>query len=60
MFEMKKSDNPLENELFKSVYEKTPEYVKHLNLMNFDNKGEFSFVLKKDKQEIKELINKML
>lgn len=48
MFEMKKSDNPLENELFKSVYEKTPEYVKHLNLMNFDNKGEFSFVLKKE------------
>lgn len=45
---MKKSDNPLENELFKSVYEKTPEYVKHLNLMNFDNKGEFSFVLKKE------------
>ena len=29
MFELRKSDNPLENELFKSVYEKTPKYVKH-------------------------------
>ena len=48
MFELKKSDNSLENELFKSVYEKTPDYVKSLNLMNFDNEGEFSFVLKRE------------
>lgn len=48
MFEFKKSENPLENELFKSVYEKTPDYVKNLSLMNFDDKGEFTFVLKKE------------
>ena len=48
MFELIKSDNALENELFKSVYEKTPDYVKNLNLMNFNNDGEFSFVLKKE------------
>ena len=41
------SKNKLENELFKSVYEKTPEYVKALNLMDFTNSGEFSFILKK-------------
>ncbi len=43
-----KSKNVLENELFKSVYDKTPDYVKDLDLMNFDNKGEFSFVLKRE------------
>lgn len=48
MFELKKSDNELENELFKSVYDKTPDYVKDLDLMNFDDKGEFSFILKKE------------
>ena len=48
MAELKESANELENELFKSVYEKTPEYVKNLDLMNFDNKNEFSFVLKKE------------
>ncbi len=49
MLEMlKKSNNELENELFKSVYEKTPDYIKKLDLMNFDNKGEFSFLLKKE------------
>ena len=60
MVELKTSDNVLENELFKSVYDKTPDYVKNLKLMDFSQDGEFSFVLKKDKQEIKELINKML
>lgn len=45
---MKTSANELENELFKSVYEKTPDYIKNLDLMNFDNKGEFSFLLKKE------------
>jgi len=48
MAELKHSDNMLENELFKSVYEKTPDYIKNLNLMNFDNRGEFTFVLKKE------------
>ena len=43
-----KSENELENELFKSVYEKTPDYIKNLNLMDFSNKGEFTFVLKKE------------
>ena len=44
---LKQSDNQLENELFKSVYEKTPDYIKNLNLMDFSNKGEFTFTLKK-------------
>lgn len=44
----KKSENTLENELFKSVYEKTPDYVKELDLMDFSNKGEFTFTLKKE------------
>ena len=44
----KKSDNPLENDLFKSVEEKTPDYIKKLNLLNFDNKNEFTFVLKRE------------
>ena len=48
MFELKKSENVLENELFKSVYDKTPDYVKSLDLMDFDNNGEFTFVLKKE------------
>ncbi len=38
----------LENELFKSVYDKTPDYVKNLDLMNFDNKDEFTFTLKRE------------
>ena len=46
MVELKTSDNVLENELFKSVYDKTPDYVKNLNLMDFSQDGEFSFVLK--------------
>ena len=45
---MKTSNVELENELFKSVYDKTPDYVKNLNLMDFSNKGEFTFVLKKE------------
>lgn len=42
------SENALENELFKSVYEKTPDYIKNINLMDFSNKGEFTFTLKKE------------
>ena len=45
---LKHSNNELENELFKSVYEKTPDYIKELNLMDFSNKGKFSFTLKKE------------
>lgn len=32
---MKTSNVELENELFKSVYEKTPDYIKDLNLWIF-------------------------
>lgn len=45
---LKKSKNELENELFASVYEKTPNYIKDLKLMDFDNKNEFTFTLKKE------------
>ncbi len=48
MTELRKSENKLENELFKSVYEKTPDYIKNLNLMDFSNAGEFTFTLKKE------------
>ena len=48
MVELKTSNIFLENELFKSVYDKTPDYVKNLNLMDFSQDGEFSFVLKKE------------
>ena len=51
MSELKHSNNELENELFKSVYDKTPDYVKNLNLMDFSNKGEFTFTLKKEHLE---------
>lgn len=44
----KKSNVELENELFKSVYDKTPDYIKNLNLMDFSQSGEFTFVLKKE------------
>ena len=45
---MKTSNVELENELFKSVYEKTPDYIKKLNLMDFSQDGEFTFTLKKE------------
>lgn len=38
----------LEEELFKSVDEKTPQYVKDLNLIDLNNKNEFVFRLKKE------------
>ena len=38
----------LEKQLFESVYDRTPDYVKNLNLMDFSNKGEFTFTLKKE------------
>lgn len=48
MEKIRQSAVKLEDELFKSVYSKTPEYIKNLDLMNFDNKGEFVFTLKKE------------
>ena len=38
----------LERDLFKSVFEKTPDYIKNLDLLNFDNDGEFVFTLKRE------------
>ena len=45
---LKVSENELENALFKSVYDKTPDYIKNLDLMDFSNDGEFTFLLKKE------------
>ena len=44
-------NNNLENELFKSICDKTPEHIKKLNLINFNNQGEFTFTLKKEHLE---------
>ncbi len=44
---MKKATCELENQLFKNVFDKTPDYIKNLNLINLDNEDEFSFTLKK-------------
>ncbi len=38
----------LEKELFQNVLDKTPDYIKNANLLNFDNEGEFTFTLKKE------------
>lgn len=48
MSELRTSENALENELFKSVYEKTPDYIKNLDIMDFSNEGEFTVILKKE------------
>lgn len=48
MKECKKSNNTLENELFKSVYNKTPDYIKNMELVKIEDKGEISFLLKKE------------
>ena len=45
---MRKSNVEFENELFKSIYDKTPDYIKNLDLMDFSNDGEFTFTLKKE------------
>lgn len=45
---MKTSKLELENELFKSVDEKTPDYIKKLNLIDLSNEKEFTFILKKE------------
>lgn len=38
----------LENELFKSIEDKTPDYIKELNLIDLSNKNEFIFTLKRE------------
>ena len=38
----------LEKELFYSVFEKTPDYIKDLDLMNFNNENGFTFTLKRE------------
>ncbi len=38
----------LEEELFFNVAEKTPDYIKNLDLINLNNKNEFIFTLKKE------------
>lgn len=38
----------LEKQLFESVYNRTPDYVKNLKLMDFSKSGEFTFTLKKE------------
>ena len=38
----------LEQKLFDSVFDKTPDYIKNLNLFNFDNEEGFTFTLKKE------------
>ncbi len=38
----------LEKELFQNVFDKTPNYIKNANLLNFDNENEFTFTLKKE------------
>ena len=38
----------LEQELFKNVFDKTPDYIKNLDLLNFDNENEFVFTLKRE------------
>lgn len=38
----------LEKELFKNVFDKTPDYIKNAKLMDFDNKDEFTFTLKRE------------
>lgn len=48
MKECKTSKNKLENELFKSVWNKTPDYIKDMDLMDFSQDGEFTFTLKKE------------
>ncbi|MCD8377547.1 MAG: hypothetical protein LUB59_02025 [Candidatus Gastranaerophilales bacterium] len=45
---MRKASCELENELFKNVFDKTPEYIKTEKLMDFSNENEFTFTLKKE------------
>ncbi|MFI3300367.1 MAG: hypothetical protein R3Y28_03000 [Candidatus Gastranaerophilales bacterium] len=51
MKNIKTSQVELENELFKSVFEKTPDYVKNLDLMDFSCSEAFTFKLKREHLE---------
>ena len=44
----KTATRELENELFKSVFDKTPDYIKNSKLIDLDNPDEFSFTLTKE------------
>lgn len=44
----RKASCELENELFKRVYDKTPDNIKGLNLIDLNNKDEFTFTLKRE------------
>ena len=44
---MRKPSCQLEQDLFNSVSEKTPDYIKNLNLIDLNNKDGFAFVLKR-------------
>ena len=43
-----KASCSLENELFKNVFDKTPDYIKNNKLMDFSQEGEFTFTLKRE------------
>ena len=44
----RKASCKLEQELFNNVIEKTPDYIKNLNLLDFSNDDEFIFTLKRE------------
>ena len=44
----KKPSCELEKALFESVIEKTPDYIKNMELFDFNNENEFTFTLKKE------------
>jgi phosphomannomutase len=44
----KKASCKLENELFKRVEERTPDYIKKSKLIDLSNKNAFSFILKRE------------
>ncbi|MFA7658354.1 MAG: hypothetical protein WCY19_02870 [Candidatus Gastranaerophilaceae bacterium] len=45
---IRKASCELEGKLFKSVIDKTPNYIKKLNLIDLSNKNEFIFTLKRE------------
>lgn len=44
----KKANSPLEQSLFDTIEEKTPDYIKKRNLLDMKNNKEFEFVIKKE------------
>lgn len=44
----RKASCELENELFKTILDKTPERIKNVNLIDLSNKNEFTFTLKRE------------